>query len=311
MSTHVALQMASPLGKGPRRHRRSLRNLRWPREQQNQPPQLLRYSQPQKQPNRFHPLQHQQIEQGTFLPYPLLHPGTLRIVVCCAEGDYPLLTVRRASERVGERMSRVRGLSVFLLCVSAATPVSMFAQDARDLTQVPQDKAVIAPNSNNGFSSGWLLGGRGQNRIINPFRTTPAPGAAPKGSLTTPRIATPSQQIPGNATADALVEDWSCNSGFQQQGSTCIAVEIPANAALTLSGHDWLCKRGFRRQGQGCAAVSIPQNASLNAAGSGWVCNFGFRPQDGTCVAVVVPDHASLDKTGRNWEIGRASCRER
>jgi len=208
-------------------------------------------------------------------------------------------------------MSKARGLRALLaaLCISGFAFDSAVAQDAAEGAQPVQGSTVVSPGADAASKPGWLLGG--QNRAIDPFRTAPAPGAAPApAGRPLPRGIAPlsrslnvdrGQQVPENATANALGKGWTCNSGFRRVGASCVPVQVPANASLDFSGHGWMCNRGFRREGQGCVALVIPENASLDDSGMRWACNPGFRRQGQACVAVVVPEHASLDKSGHNW----------
>lgn len=205
-------------------------------------------------------------------------------------------------------MSRLRPL-LAALCLSALALDSAPAQEAA-ADPAPLLQGQAAPSADESATApGWLLRGRQQNRIVNPFRATPAPGTgrsiedrlqgnAPLGS-SLPLKAAP--QVPENATANALGKGWTCNAGFRQAAGGCIPVNVPANASLDLSGRGWTCNRGFRREGQGCVEFVLPQNAALDASGTRWACNPGFRRQGETCVAFVVPENASLDKSGRNW----------
>ena len=199
-------------------------------------------------------------------------------------------------------MIKAQGFKLFLaaLCVSAAAMDSAAAQDAAPSTVPPQ---IASPDAQDDSQAGWLLRGRGQKRIANPFRTTPAPGTqraqskSQAGAL--PSIGS-GTGLP-NAVVPQPQSESACLTGYRRQGTECVAVEIPANATLDFTGHGWMCQRGFQRQGQGCVALSVPQNASLTGAGNTWVCNSGFRRQGPGCVAIVVPEHASLDKTGHAW----------
>jgi hypothetical protein len=204
-------------------------------------------------------------------------------------------------------MSRAQGLKVFLaaLCLSAVAMDSAWAQDA---TPAPQAETAVSPEAQDGSQPGWLLRGRSQNRIVNPFRATPAPGTqtqqktGPVPVMRLPPLVAPSGQLPpGNAIADAPGQGAGCSIGFRRQGTTCVPVQVPENASLDLTGHGWMCDRGFQRQGQGCVALVVPETAALDATGRRWACKYGFRREAQSCVAIVVPEHASLDKTGRAW----------
>jgi hypothetical protein len=196
-----------------------------------------------------------------------------------------------------------------VLCVSALAVESGWAQGAADSAQAPQ--AETAPSPNVESAPGWLLGGR--NRVVNPFRATPAPGTVPaqgnapgasrpsRPGISLSGAAGSTQKVPPNATANALGQGWTCNFGFRRQGAQCIEVSVPENATIDIAGRSWTCNRGFVRQGAGCAAVTIPENASLDATGRRWACDYGFRREGAGCIAVVVPENASLDKTGHAW----------
>src|SRR5678816_1191757 len=75
-------------------------------------------------------------------------------------------------------MSMAQGLKAFLaaLCLSATALGSASAQDTAGAAQVPQSETAVSPGDRDASQPGWLLKGRGQNRIVNPFRVTPAPG---------------------------------------------------------------------------------------------------------------------------------------
>ena len=195
-------------------------------------------------------------------------------------------------------MSRVREFKVFL----AALSVSVLTLDtaiAQDSVLAPPRETALSPDAQDSSQPGWLLRGRNQNRIVNPFRTTPAPGArSPQSnkqadSRLGPNVVAPAEPASANGAA--------CLIGFWRRGGQCVPVDIPEHATLDLTGHNWACERGFRREGQGCIAIPIPANASLAARGNGWVCNYGFRRNANSCVAVVVPEHASLDQAGHVW----------
>ena len=213
-------------------------------------------------------------------------------------------------------MSRARGFMPLLaaVCLSTFTLDSAPAQQTIETSKAPQEGTAAAQGADSTYRPGWLLRGPNQNRIANPFRTTPAPGADPQfpnqeqAGRPLPRGITPlsralksDDEVPDNATASALGTGWTCNTGFRRVGSSCAPVRVPANASLDFSGHGWMCNPGFRRQDQACVAVSIPANATLDPSGTRWACNHGYRRQGLACVAVVVPEHASLDQTGHNW----------
>jgi hypothetical protein len=195
-------------------------------------------------------------------------------------------------------MSRSQGLKAFLtaLCLSAVAMDAASAQAGADAATVPQTEVQ------DGSQPGWLLRGRGENRIVNPFRATPAPGtgrALQNRGLPRPGAASPGSQVPANVGATPPVP--GCSIGFRRQGTACVAVQIPENGMLDLTGHGWMCNRGFLRQGQGCVAIVLPENASLDATGRRWACNYGFRRQEQGCIAIAVPEHAALDKAGHAW----------
>jgi hypothetical protein len=201
-------------------------------------------------------------------------------------------------------MSKSQGLKVFLaaLCVSAMALDSAVAQDA---APAAQSETAGTPDAQDASQPGWLLKGRGQNRIVNPFRATPAPGAPrgfqnnqKTGTRLGPNVPPPSVAAPAQP---ATVNGASCLIGFWRRGTQCVPVEIPEHATLDLTGHNWMCERGFVRRAQACVAIPIPANASLAAQGNGWVCNYGFRRNANSCVAVVVPEHASLVDAGNAW----------
>lgn len=200
-------------------------------------------------------------------------------------------------------MTRARGLQAFLaaLCVSVAALDSAAAAGAQaDLGHFKSDGTFVAPKQQDDTQKSWLL--PGQNRIVNPFRATPAPGA---GRLQVAPIPSPADtsgpEIPENAMANATGKGWTCNIGFRRQNRACVAVQIPENATIDLTGHNWMCNRGFRREAEGCVAIVIPTNASLGPEGRGWVCNAGFRRLKDQCIAFAVPEHASLTPTGNAW----------
>jgi hypothetical protein len=214
-------------------------------------------------------------------------------------------------------MSRAWGLKTRLaiaVCLSALAVDFAWAQDADDGSQAAQGSTLASPDTQKqrGVKPGWLLGG--QNRVVNPFRATPAPGAAPAiqnrpqaGSrplppgIRLPGAAASAQKLPQNATANAVGPGWTCNFGYARQGAMCVEVPVPENATVDLTGRGWMCNSGFVRQAAGCVALIIPQNASLDSTGRRWACDYGFRRQGPGCVAVVVPEHASLDKAGHAW----------
>ena len=208
-------------------------------------------------------------------------------------------------------MSRAQGLKAFLaaLCFSA---VIVDSASAQEVNAVPQDGTVASPDLQDGSQAGWLTRGRGQNRIVNPFRATPAPGTdralntpGPAGTVPLsrglqPNVVAPLSRVPENAMLDPYGKGWTCVTGFRRQGAQCVALQIPANATLDLTGHGWTCDRGYQRQGQGCVAVPVPDNATLVGRNT-WACNYGFRRAGQGCVTVVVPEHALLDKAGHAW----------
>jgi hypothetical protein len=206
-------------------------------------------------------------------------------------------------------MSKVRGLTVFL----AALSVSALALDlavAQDSVPAPQSETAVSPDVQDSSQSGWLLRGRNQNRIVNPFRTTPAPGGL-RGLQSNKQADTrlgpnaPSAQSAVVPAEPASANGPACLIGFWRRGGQCVPVTIPEHATLDLTGHNWMCERGFRREGQGCVAILIPENASLAPRGNGWVCNYGFRRNANSCVTVVVPEHASLDEAGHVWKCNQ------
>jgi hypothetical protein len=212
-------------------------------------------------------------------------------------------------------MKRARGLKprlAVLLFLSALAVESAWAQETADTARTPEAAAPSSANIDSASRPGWLVGR--QNRVANPFRSTPAPGTAlqkrqeqgtrplPPGiGLPGAAAASAVQKVPPNATANALGLGWTCNSGFRRQGNGCVEVKIPENATLDFAGHGWMCNAGFFRQGAGCVALTIPQNASVDATGRRWACNHGYRREGQACVAVVLPEHASLDKAGHAW----------
>jgi hypothetical protein len=214
-------------------------------------------------------------------------------------------------------MSKTWRLKAFLaaLCVSAVAIDSAAGQNATAPVEQTTEPAAASPApADDAMKPGWLLGR--QNRVVNPFRATPAPGTARAlqnqgrdGSLPVapglPRVRAAVKPAPpgtlANPAARGALSAQGCTIGFRRMGTTCVAVEIPENATLDLTGHNWTCKQGFYRQERSCVAVAVPANASLDATGRRWACNYGFRRQEQGCVAVLVPEHASLDKLGRNW----------
>ena len=216
-------------------------------------------------------------------------------------------------------MSKAQGFKAFLaaLCVSAVMADSAHAQDA---DAAPLNSAVASPEQQDGSQAGWLTRGRGQSRIVNPFRATPAPGTdralsspGPAGTIPLsralqPNAVAPLPRVPENAMLDPSGKSWSCVTGFRRQGVQCVAIQVPANATLDLTGHGWTCEHGFQRQGQGCVAVPVPENAALVGRNT-WACNYGFRRNGQGCIAVVVPEHASLDKAGHAWACDQGYTR--
>jgi hypothetical protein len=204
-------------------------------------------------------------------------------------------------------MSKVQGLTVFLaaLCVSALALDSAVAQDS---APAPQSETATSPDAQDSSQPGWLLRGRNQNRIVNPFRTTPAPGgvrglqsnkqADTRLGPNVPSVSSPPAVAPAEA---APADGAACLIGFWRRGGQCVPVAIPEHATLDLTGHNWMCERGFRRDRQGCVAIPVPANASLAPRGNSWVCNYGFRRNANSCVTVVVPEYASLDEAGHAW----------
>lgn len=201
-------------------------------------------------------------------------------------------------------MTKAQRLKVFLaaLCVSALAMDSAVAQDA---ASAPPGETAVSPDAQDSSRPGWLLRGRSQNGVANPFRATPAPGAV--GGFQTnrqgntrlgPSVPSPSAIAPA---ASAPANAATCLIGFWRRDGQCAPVAIPEHATLDLTGHNWMCERGFRREGQGCVTIPVPANASLVPRGTGWVCNNGFRRNANACVAVVVPEHASLDEAGHAW----------
>ena len=200
-------------------------------------------------------------------------------------------------------MSKIWGLKVFL----AALSVSALALDsavAQDTAPAPQSETAISPGAQDGSQPGWLLRGRNQNRVVNPFRTTPAPGGVrglQDNKQADTRLGPNAPPAPGATAPAARANGVTCLIGFWWRDGQCVPVAIPEHARLDLTGHNWMCERGFRRDGQGCVAIPVPENASLAPRGNGWVCNYGFRRNANSCVTIVVPEHASLDKAGRAW----------
>ncbi len=202
-------------------------------------------------------------------------------------------------------MSKVQGLTVFL----AALSVSAFALDsavAQDAAPAPQTEAAGSPDT----QDGWLLRGRNQNRVVNPFRTTPAPSGL-RGFQNDKQVNTRlGPNVPSSPSAVAPAEaapaaGAACLIGFWRRGGQCVPVTIPEHATLDLTGHNWMCERGFTRRGPGCVAIPIPANASLAPRGNGWVCNYGFRRNANSCVTIVVPEYASLDEAGHAWKCNQ------
>ena len=197
-------------------------------------------------------------------------------------------------------MTRARGLQALLaaLCFSVAAVGSAAAAGAQaDLGHFKSDGTFVAPKQDDSQKS-WLV--PGQNRIVNPFRATPAPGTG-RLQLTPPQARTSGPGTPENAMANATGRGWTCNIGFRRQNDACVAVQIPENATIDLTGHNWMCNRGFRRESEGCVAIVIPANASLGPQGRGWVCHAGFRRQKDQCIAFAVPENASLSPAGNGW----------
>jgi hypothetical protein len=206
-------------------------------------------------------------------------------------------------------MSRVRELTFFLAALSISA-LTLDAAVAQDLAPVPQSETAVSPGAQDDTQPGWLLRGRNQNRITNPFRTTPAPGTralqSNKQADTRLRSNVPSPSSDAVAPAEpASGNGLACLIGFWRRGGQCVPVDIPEHATLDLTGHNWTCERGFRREGQGCVAIPIPANASLGPRGNGWVCNHGYRRNANSCVTVVVPEHASLDEAGHAWKCNQ------
>jgi hypothetical protein len=190
-------------------------------------------------------------------------------------------------------MTRARGLQAFLavLCLSVVAMDSAAAAGSQvDLGRFKSDGTFVPPKQQDDSEKSWLL--PGQNRIVNPFRATPAPGT---GGLR-PAPAAPQAGAPENAVPNA-----SCNIGFRRVSGGCVALNIPENATIDLTGHNWMCNRGFRREADGCVAIVIPANASLGQQGRGWVCNAGFRRQKDQCAPFAVPENASLTPAGNSW----------
>ena len=199
-------------------------------------------------------------------------------------------------------MSKAQGVGTFLavLCLSVAVPTAAFAQNASE-ADAPNAPSVASPETQDTSRPGWLLRGPGQNRIVNPFRATPAPGARMLGP-SAPRSTAPVSQLPPNAIPNPSAPGgWSCVTGYRRQGGQCVEVQIPANAMLDFTGRGWKCNPGFALLGQECAPLVVPENASLDASGNRWACNHGYRRQGQGCVTVAVPQNASLDKAGHNW----------
>jgi hypothetical protein len=199
-------------------------------------------------------------------------------------------------------MSKVRGLAVFLACLSVSG-LALESALAQESGPAPQSETAVSPDVQDGSQPGWLLRGRNPNRTVNPFRTTPRPGFQ-GGKQADTRLG---PNVPSSSTAvapatAAPANGATCLIGFWRRGGQCEAVAIPEHATLDLTGHNWTCERGFRRQGQGCVVIPVPANASLTPQGNGWVCNYGFRRNANSCVTLVVPEHASLDEAGHAWK---------
>jgi len=108
--------------------------------------------------------------------------------------------------------------------------------------------------------------------------------------------------VPPNAKADATGHSWVCNSGYQQQGLSCVVVKIPEHGILDATGHNWICSRGFQRQGELCVAMPIAEHATFDAVEHKLDCQAGYELQGPVCVPIKVPENASLDSTGHRWE---------
>jgi hypothetical protein len=206
-------------------------------------------------------------------------------------------------------MSKVRELTFFLAALSISA-LTLGAAVAQVSAPMPQSETAVSPGAQDDSQPGWLLRGRNQNRITNPFRATPAPGArglqsnkqadtrlGPNVPSPSSGAVAPAEPVSGNGPA--------CLIGFWRRGGQCVPVAIPEHATLDLTGHNWMCERGFRREGQACVEILVPVNASLAPRGNGWVCNHGYRRNANSCVTVVVPEHASLDQAGHAWKCNQ------
>jgi hypothetical protein len=108
--------------------------------------------------------------------------------------------------------------------------------------------------------------------------------------------------VPENAQLSYFGNSWECMHGFQQDGSRCVPVAVPEHGRLAYFGHSWECDPGFQEDGSQCIPVATPEHGHLAYFGHSWECDSGFQ-QDGTlCVQVPVPAHAHLNYFGHSWE---------
>src|SRR5262245_15301059 len=167
-------------------------------------------------------------------------------------------------------MTTTRGLQAFLaaLCLCVMAPNTAAAGSQADLGYFRSDGTFVPPKQQDDPQRSWLL--PGQNRVVNPFRATPAPGVGRVQPRPNAATAAPIQE---NAMANANGNGWTCHIGFRREKGACVEVKVPENASIDLTGHNWMCNRGFKQQGEGCVAIIMPANAVLGPAGRGWVCS--------------------------------------
>lgn len=77
----------------------------------------------------------------------------------------------------------------------------------------------------------------------------------------------------------------------------------PENSSSKPYGSGWSCDSGFREERSACIAITVPDNAYLTGGvyGRGWECDFGFFLASERCHAVVVPENGYLDSSGTRW----------
>ncbi|MEL7547613.1 MAG: hypothetical protein AAGJ84_13250, partial [Pseudomonadota bacterium] len=130
---------------------------------------------------------------------------------------------------------------------------------------------------------------------------------------------TPPADIPANASPKPFGSGWSCDAGFIESGTLCVAVALPENAYLTGGSFNggWSCSHGFLRSGASCDAVEIPANAFLRTDGVSWDCDRGFRERGNRCAEIQIPENGFLtDEAGDGWDCERGfekdgqSCEE-